>query len=254
VDNLLALIVEDDEDAAFIFAQALQDAGFECEVVRTGDEALTRLAGPAPSVVVLDLELPRVSGEDILYQLRADVRLDETCVIVATAYPDLARKLEEEADLVLLKPVGYSQLRDLAAVWKSRNRAARPLRGGRLTKRYKVAYDSRRDCIVGRINGELDIPVAKEFLAELARVISTSGCKRILDDMRRAELTLSLGDLYFVPRLASEAGIPPTIKSAVLVAEKDWSRYSFFEMAAQIQGQIVKMFTVPGEARCWLMG
>jgi DNA-binding response OmpR family regulator len=124
VDNLLALIIEDDEDAAFIFAKALQAAGFESEIVRTGAKALMRLTGPAPSMVVLDLELPRVSGEVILYQLRADVRLDETCVIVATAYPDLARKLEGEADLVLLKPVGYSQLRDLAAVWKSRSRAA----------------------------------------------------------------------------------------------------------------------------------
>jgi hypothetical protein len=77
---------------------------------------------------------------------------------------------------------------------------------------------------VAWINGELDIPVAKEVLAELARAISTSGCKRILDDLRGAELTLSLGELCFAPRLVPEAGIPPTIKSAILVAEKDWSR------------------------------
>jgi DNA-binding response OmpR family regulator len=114
VDNLLALIVEDDEDAGIIFAKALQEAGFECEIIRTGDGALTRLAETAPAVVVLDLELPRVSGVEILRQIRADARLAKTHVIVATAFPDLAAGLEEKADLVLIKPVSYSQLRDLA--------------------------------------------------------------------------------------------------------------------------------------------
>jgi DNA-binding response OmpR family regulator len=225
VDNLLALIVEDDKDAAFIFAKALQDAGFECEIVRAGDKALMRLAGPVPAIVVLDLDLPGVPGEAILHQLRADVRLDETCVIVATAYPDLATNLKGEADLVLLKPVGYSQLRDLVVMWKSRSRAAWSLGGGELTIPYEVAYDSKRDCIVARIDGELDIPVAKEFLTELARVISTSGCKHILDDMRRAKLTLSLGDLYFAAQLPREEGIPRGIRSAIVIAEKDWSRF-----------------------------
>ena len=110
----MALIVEDDEDAASIFARALQDAGFESEIVRAGDEALTWLARLAPGVVILDLELPRVLGEDVLHQIRADARLTKTCVIVATAYPDLAAGLKDEADLVLIKPVGYGQLRDLA--------------------------------------------------------------------------------------------------------------------------------------------
>jgi DNA-binding response OmpR family regulator len=114
MDNLLALIVEDDEDAACIFANALQDVGFESEIVRAGDEALAWLARLAPSVVILDLELPRVPGEDILRQIRADVRLAETRVIVATAYPNRVKDLERKADLVLIKPVGYGQLRDLA--------------------------------------------------------------------------------------------------------------------------------------------
>ena len=86
---------------------------------------------------------------------------------------------------------------------------------------YEVTYDSERDCIVTRIDGRLDIPVAKEFLAEIARVISTCGCKRILHDLRGAELTLRMGELYFAPQLVSQAGIPRTIKSAVIVAEKD---------------------------------
>jgi DNA-binding response OmpR family regulator len=114
MDNPLAFIVEDDEDASVIFANALQEAGFECEIIRTGDKALVWLAETVPAVVVLDLELPGVSGAEILRQIRADARLAQTHVIIATAYPDLAVGLEETADLVLFKPVSYVQLRDLA--------------------------------------------------------------------------------------------------------------------------------------------
>ena len=58
---------------------------------------------------------------------------------------------------------------------------------------YEVTYDSKRNCIVTRIDGELDIPVIKESLSEIARMISTKGCQRILDDLRGAELMLSMG-------------------------------------------------------------
>ena len=110
----LALIVEDHGDAAIILANAMQEAGFRIEIVRAGDTAMARLAETTPDVIVLDLELPRVSGIDILHHIRADERLAEVCVILATAYPDLAMGLREKADLVLVKPVGFRQLRDLA--------------------------------------------------------------------------------------------------------------------------------------------
>ena len=114
MDNPQALIIEDDEDAGVIFANALQEAGFECEIILAGDKALARLAETVPAVVVLDLELPGVPGAEILRQIRADVRLAKTHVIIATAHPDLAVGLEEKADLMLFKPVSYIQLRDLA--------------------------------------------------------------------------------------------------------------------------------------------
>ena len=62
----------------------------------------------------MDLELPLVSGEEILRQIRADARLAKTHIIVATALPDRGTDLEEVVDFVLIKPVSYSQLRDLA--------------------------------------------------------------------------------------------------------------------------------------------
>jgi CheY-like chemotaxis protein len=112
--NPLALIIEDDEYQADIFSLALQAAEFESEVVNDGAVALTRLAAITPDLVILDLHLPSFSGRDILHQIRADKRLTETRVILATADAVMADLLRDESDLVLLKPISATQLRDLA--------------------------------------------------------------------------------------------------------------------------------------------
>jgi DNA-binding response OmpR family regulator len=113
--EMSALIIEDDHDISFLFSQALKAAGFKCEVALSGDEALERLAVTRPDVVVLDLHLPRVAGTDILHQIRADERLEGTRVLVVTAHPSMARTIDNEADLVMLKPVGFRQIRDLVS-------------------------------------------------------------------------------------------------------------------------------------------
>ena len=110
----LALIVEDDEQLAAIFAIAMEEAEFETEIVHNGKVALERLADITPEAVVLDLHLPCVSGKDILFHIRADPRLAKVRVMLATADPIMAEELENEADLVLIKPVGFIQLRELA--------------------------------------------------------------------------------------------------------------------------------------------
>ena len=114
MSNPIALIVEDDDDLANIFAEALQAAKYDTEVIRTGDRAMARLKTVMPDVVVLDLHLPGVSGMEILKQIRADAHLAQTRVIVASADPVMAESLNDQADLVLIKPISFSQLRDLA--------------------------------------------------------------------------------------------------------------------------------------------
>jgi CheY-like chemotaxis protein len=109
-----ALIVEDDRGLAVVFAQALQAAGFTTGIVPDGDQALARLALATPDVVVLDLQLPGPSGTDILRRIRADARFAKTCVIVATGHSRMADLLQDQADLVLIKPISFTQLRDLA--------------------------------------------------------------------------------------------------------------------------------------------
>lgn len=110
----LALIIEDDVDLSIIFSESLKAAGFEAEIIRDGALAVERLSCTQPELVVLDLHLPNVSGEELLTQIRSDARLSKTHVILCTADPRMADPLQEVADLVLIKPVVFSQLRDLA--------------------------------------------------------------------------------------------------------------------------------------------
>jgi CheY-like chemotaxis protein len=110
----IALIVEDDVDAAYIFGLALQRAGFEVQVTHTGDQALELLESMVPTLVVLDLALPGVSGIVVLENIRNDLRLSKTFVILATAYAHLAQVVRDQSDLVLMKPVSCGQLCDLS--------------------------------------------------------------------------------------------------------------------------------------------
>ena len=111
--NKLAFVIEDDFDGSMVFAKAVEANGLEPEQIMTGSRALERLAESVPTLVMLDLHLPVVPGPDILKRIRADERLGETLVVVVTADPRMADLIREEADLVLLKPTPFSQVRDL---------------------------------------------------------------------------------------------------------------------------------------------
>ena len=110
----LAIIIEDDFDLADFYVQALTEAGYETEVVYDGIIGLAQLAVATPDLVVLDLKLPQITGDHILRKIRSDVRLATMKVFVTSADPILAETLRNEADLVLIKPVSFNQLRDLA--------------------------------------------------------------------------------------------------------------------------------------------
>ncbi len=115
----LALVIEDDRDLSQIFSQALRSAGFAVETVNTATDAITWLSTSTPQVITLDLHLQQTRGDEILNHIRAEPRLAETNVILTTADAALADELREQADYVLIKPISFTQLRDLSARLKT---------------------------------------------------------------------------------------------------------------------------------------
>ena len=110
MDKPVALIVEDDRDIVALFRHVLDIAGYHTEIVLDGLEAMQRLESSHPNIVLLDLQLPRMSGVDILTRMRADERMSTIPVVVITAYAPYANSLPVEPDLLLLKPVDINQL------------------------------------------------------------------------------------------------------------------------------------------------
>lgn len=113
--DAIAFVIEDDENLALAFAEALEEVDYQTEIIHDGKKAFERLQEFVPSIVVLDLHIPHIKGTEILEYIRSDERLEDIRVIVATADSGLAQDISEIADLVLLKPVGFKQLKSLAA-------------------------------------------------------------------------------------------------------------------------------------------
>jgi CheY-like chemotaxis protein len=81
------LLVDDDEDIRESLAYVLQAEGYRVELASNGQEALERLhSGPAPSVVVLDLMMPVMSGWQLLEELSA-LRSTVPVLVVSAAVP-----------------------------------------------------------------------------------------------------------------------------------------------------------------------
>lgn len=113
MDKPVALIVEDDRDIVALFRHVLDVAGYQTEIVLDGKDAMDRLGIMRPNIVLLDLQLPRMSGVEILKRMRDDERLMRVPVVVITAYAPYADSLPVEPDLLLLKPVDINQLSSL---------------------------------------------------------------------------------------------------------------------------------------------
>jgi CheY-like chemotaxis protein len=112
-----ALIIEDDEDLASIFAEALRGVGFEVELVADGHVARERLKTSAPPfLILLDMHLPHISGADLLTNfIKKDPRFAKTIVIITTADARMGEAYTEQVDFVMIKPISFVQLRDLTS-------------------------------------------------------------------------------------------------------------------------------------------
>jgi DNA-binding response OmpR family regulator len=113
----LALIIEDDPQLSDIFTLSIHNE-FEVVTITNGSDALARLAEESPRLIILDLNLPNVSGSEILSFVRKRTSLNSTKIVLCTADERQAEFLQQQADLVLLKPVSPIQLRDITSRFK----------------------------------------------------------------------------------------------------------------------------------------
>lgn len=111
VDHIL--IVDDDAGTRHTIASILGADGFTTEEADTGQEALDRIATSRCSAVLLDNQMPGLSGIDVLVRLRADPVTRTLPVLLVTADEDVSdrvRGLEEGANDYIVKPFHPEEL------------------------------------------------------------------------------------------------------------------------------------------------
>ena len=131
------LLVEDNPDDVALTLRAFARAGITQRVVvmEDGVEALEYLRGPSPRplVVLLDLNMPRMDGHEVLRRIRADPRTRHLPVVVLTSSAedeDVLRSYDAGANSYVRKPVSFLDFveaaRSLGAYWLELNRPAPP--------------------------------------------------------------------------------------------------------------------------------
>jgi two-component system cell cycle response regulator DivK len=87
------LVVEDNELNLKLFCDLLRAHGYAAEPVRDGREAVARARAFAPDLIVMDIQMPYITGLELIEQMKADAGLRATPIMAVTAY---AAKGDEE--------------------------------------------------------------------------------------------------------------------------------------------------------------
>ena len=107
------LVVDDEPDIVALVAYHLAKSGFRVATAANGDDALEQAKRELPSLIVLDLMLPGMSGFDVLESLRRNETTRDIAVLMLTARreePDRLRGLSLGADDYLVKPFSPAEL------------------------------------------------------------------------------------------------------------------------------------------------
>lgn len=108
------IVVEDEPDAAELFAEMMRVSGFRVLKTYSSTPAISMIAKEQPDVVILDIMMPDISGLEVLRFMRRDPKLKNIPVIVVSARSmpsDIREGLEAGATIYLTKPVGYLDLK-----------------------------------------------------------------------------------------------------------------------------------------------
>ncbi len=106
-------IVDDDADIVAIATKVLRAAGYEVVTADDGEAGLRLVRAERPSVVLLDLMMPKLHGFAVCQEIRKDSSLDHTRVIIVSAKTyavDMAKTRELGADQYLAKPFDVDEL------------------------------------------------------------------------------------------------------------------------------------------------
>ncbi|MDP1825495.1 MAG: ATP-binding protein [Archangium sp.] len=114
-DAQVVLVVDDEAVAVDTTTVALRPLGCRVVAVQDPREAIARLRASRPSLLILDVMMPRISGLELLRQLQGDPDLASIPVLVSSAYPDNQRAAEALGATFIAKPWRAGELLRVAS-------------------------------------------------------------------------------------------------------------------------------------------
>jgi two-component system cell cycle response regulator DivK len=112
------LVVEDNELNLKLFCDLLRAHEYVAEPVRDGREAVARARDFMPDLIIMDIQLPHVSGLELIGLLKADAALKHIPIMAVTAYAgreDEERIRTAGADAYISKPISLVRFVDAVA-------------------------------------------------------------------------------------------------------------------------------------------
>ena len=112
------LVVEDNELNLKLFCDLLRAHGYEAEPVRDAREAIDRATSFAPDIVILDIQMPHITGLELIEAMRRDMILRRIPIMAVTAYAgrgDEERIREAGADAYVAKPISLMRFVETVA-------------------------------------------------------------------------------------------------------------------------------------------
>ncbi len=107
------LVADDEDQMVTMLQQALESVQYEVVVAHNGEEAIEKLHQQPPDLVLLDVQMPKMSGYDVCRKIKSDVFLRHIPVMLLTAQAGTTNKvigLEQGADDYLTKPFEMEEL------------------------------------------------------------------------------------------------------------------------------------------------
>ena len=110
------LIAEDDSGSRKLFAIVLGRGGYDIVEAATGLEAINLARVTQPDLIIMDIEMPGMSGDQVLKQIKADASIKHIPVIIVTVHDrdslPVQRAIAAGAAKVLYKPTSPKALED----------------------------------------------------------------------------------------------------------------------------------------------
>lgn len=205
-DGPLILIADDNEDNVAILETRLLAHGYRTVIARDGEQALNKARETKPSVILLDVMMPKKDGFDVCRELKADAALPFTPIILVTAKiatRDVVTGLDAGADDYLTKPVDQAQLlARIRAALRIKELQDKVNEQAAQLASWNRELSAKVDAQVGEIERMQRL---RRFLSpQIADLVLTSGQDALLDAHRR-EVTVVFCDLRGFTQFAETA-------------------------------------------------